>query len=139
MEKIYLVEQTIQSTMAPRTFANDIYRVKVRRFPPIVHLDLSRHDGQPVTSWRDLQQIKNQLVGPECEGVELFPAESRLVDTAHQYHLWVVEDAKFRFPFGYDRRVVFTEPVPCVDPAEVALALDSGRLSPQGLTPTSAS
>jgi hypothetical protein len=37
-----------------------------------------------VHDWRDLQRIKNQLVGPECEAVELYPAESRKVDTANQ-------------------------------------------------------
>ncbi len=100
--------------------------MKVRKYPPIVHLDLARHDGQPITSWQDLQQIKNELVGPECEGVELFPAESRLVDTAHQYHLWVVEDAQFRFPFGYDRRVVLPHPIPCLGDPDEALSLDGG-------------
>lgn len=124
MQKLYLVEKTIQATMAPRVFANDVYRVKVRKSPPIVHLDLCRHDNQPITNWRDLQQIKNELVGPECEGVELFPAESRLVDTAHQYHLWVIEDAKFRFPFGYQSRIVLPEPVLCVDYVDGVRSLD---------------
>jgi hypothetical protein len=43
--------------------------------------------------------------------VELFPAESRLVDTANQYHLWVMADAEYRFPFGYQRRLVFEQPL----------------------------
>jgi hypothetical protein len=122
-QKIFLVEKTIQATMAPRTFVNDVYRVKMRKSPPIVQLDLARHDGQPVTAWRDLQQIKNELVGPEYEGVELFPAESRLVDTAHQYHIWVIEDPKFRFPFGYTNRVVLPEPI-YVEGAESPLCAD---------------
>lgn len=40
--------------------------------------------------WRDLQRIKNEIVGPEHEGFELFPAESRLVDQSDQFHLWVL-------------------------------------------------
>jgi hypothetical protein len=111
VQKLFLVEQTIQATMAPRVFVNDLYRVKVRKSPPIVHLDVSRHDGKAISYWRDLQDIKNQLVGSECEGVELFPAESRLVDTAHQYHLWVIDDPAFRFPFGYQKRIVLSEPM----------------------------
>jgi hypothetical protein len=111
VQKLFLVEQTIQATMAPREFVNDVYRVKVRKSPPVVHLDISRHDGQPICSWRDMQQIKNELVGPECEAIDLFPAESRLVDTAHQYHLWVIEDPTFRFPFGYDNRMVLPQPM----------------------------
>lgn len=111
VQKLFLVEQTIQATQAPREFVNDVYRVKMRKTPPIVHLDISRHDGQPICKWRDLQQIKNELVGPECEAVNLFPAESRLVDTAHQYHLWVIEDPTFRFSFGYHHRIVLPQPM----------------------------
>jgi len=29
------------------------------------------------------------IVGEEHEAFEVYPAESRLVDTANQYHLWV--------------------------------------------------
>src|ERR1043165_2191444 len=45
--------------------------------------------------WRDYQRIKNELVGPEAEGVELYPAESRLVDTSNQFHLYVFEGFQF--------------------------------------------
>ncbi|GHO61302.1 hypothetical protein KSC_001940 [Ktedonobacter sp. SOSP1-52] len=51
-------------------------------------------------------RIKDELVGPECEGVELFPARSREVDTSNHYHLWVIDDPTFRFPFGFTRRLV---------------------------------
>ena len=74
--------------------------------PGMVHLSIKRNDKAPVTSWRDLQKIKNELVGPECEGVQIFPAESRLVDSSNQYHLWVCTDPGFRLPFGYDERLV---------------------------------
>lgn len=60
--------------------------------PAIVHLSIKRKDCSKVRSWFDLQSIKNTLVGPESEGVELFPAESRKVDSADQYHLWVLAD-----------------------------------------------
>ena len=87
---------------------NDIYQVNVRRVkaeghPEEVHLSIKRIDKAPVTDWRDKQAIKNQLVGPECEGVELYPAESRLVDTANQYHLFCVADPSFHFPVGWDQ------------------------------------
>lgn len=78
--------------------------------PPLVHLSIRRQDREAVRDWRDLQRIKNALVGPECEGVELFPAESRLVDTANQAHLWVVADPAVRFPFGYSQRLVAEGP-----------------------------
>lgn len=111
MEKLRFVERLIQTVAAPQVFVNDTYTVRVRDASPFIQLDIARLDGQPCTSWREFQQIKNELVGPECEAVELFPAESRLVDTANQYHLWVNPNANFRFPFGYHKRVVLDEPV----------------------------
>ncbi len=41
----------------------------------------ARHD------WRGLQRCKTELCGPEWEGVELYPAESRLLDAGNRYHL----------------------------------------------------
>ena len=89
-------------------YKNDMYQVAVRDLGENlgVHLSIKRIDRAPIHDWRDLQEIKNQLVGPECEGVELYPAESRRVDTANQYHLFVVKDTKYRFPFGFTTRVV---------------------------------
>lgn len=78
-----------------------------------VHLSIKRIDQKPVRDWRDLQRIKNQLLGEECEAVELFPAESRLVDNANQFHLWGYDDPTFRFPLGFGDRMVSDD----VDPA----------------------
>lgn len=66
-----------------------------------IHLSIKRNDRKVLRDWRDLQRIKNELVGYECEAVELFPADSRLVDTANQYHLWCLPRG-IRFPFGFD-------------------------------------
>lgn len=72
--------------------------------PAIVWLSIKRHDGLPARDWRDLQRMKNELVGVEVEAVELFPAESRLVDNANQTHLWCFPG--FQFPFGFQVRLV---------------------------------
>jgi hypothetical protein len=88
-------------------YANDRYLVIVHKAPDdMVYLVVNRLDREPVRDWRDLQRIKNELIGPECEAVELFPAESRLVDTANMYHLWGCTDPSYRFPFGYQQRAV---------------------------------
>ena len=68
--------------------------------PDLIHLSIKRNGGGPVTDWRHKQQIKNELVGPDAEGVELYPAEDRLVDTADQFHLWCVESPG-RIPVGW--------------------------------------
>ncbi len=65
-----------------------------------------RKDRQPIFDWRHVQLIKNQIVGDEFEMVQLFPAESRLMDTANQYWFYGFSDPKEKFPFGYDSRSV---------------------------------
>ena len=74
----------------------------VERNGPLIHMCIRRHDEQPCKDWRDHQQIKSELIGPECEAVELFPAESRLIDTTNEYHLWVNPSPSYRFPFGFN-------------------------------------
>jgi hypothetical protein len=100
-EKMLYVEQAVQRMTATHIYENDVYRVELFCSPPFIDLDIRRHDGGVCTDRRELQQIKSALVGPEHEAVELFPAESRLVDTANQYHLWVHVDPAFRFPIGF--------------------------------------
>ena len=76
---------------------------------PLAHLAVSRYDRRSARDWRHLQQIKNQLAGEECKAVELFPAETRLVDTCNVTHLWCVTDPAFCFPFGYEERDISDE------------------------------
>lgn len=93
-------------------YVNNRYQVAVRRlppregWPPLIHLSIKRRDKAPIHDWRDLQRIKNELVGPAHEAVELYPAESRLVDSSNQFHLWCSADPVFRFPFGWRERLV---------------------------------
>jgi hypothetical protein len=93
---------------------NDLYQVAKRELRNAAgevsayHLNIRRRDGKPIfRDWRHFQWIKNQLVGDECEGLELYPAESRLNDTSNKYHLWVFADPTYRIPFGMqDRDIV---------------------------------
>lgn len=92
-------------------YVNSIYQVNVNYnvptpegWPPLIHVSIKRRNRLPIHDWRDLQRIKNEIIGPEYEAVELYPAESRLVDSANQYHLWVVNDPNYRFPFGFSGR-----------------------------------
>jgi hypothetical protein len=89
-------------------YTNNLYQVQKRSCAEgFVHLNIRRRDGAiDLRDWRHFQQIKNELVGPECEAVELYPAESRLVDTSNKFHLWVCTDPTFRFPMGFKERDV---------------------------------
>lgn len=88
------------------TFRNNQYTVTVKDLEGGAHyLTIKRNDRHWKHDWRHLQRIKNELLGPEVEAVELYPAESRLVDEANQYHLWALPEGE-RFPFGFTDRSV---------------------------------
>ncbi len=63
------------------------------------HLVIVRHDGKPIRTWATLQHIKDDVCGPDCEAVEIFPAHDRRVDRGNVTHLWALPPGE-RFPFG---------------------------------------
>ena len=94
------------------SFANSRYQVLVSfeaapGWPPVVHLKIKAHDKRCVRDWRDMQRIKNEICGTEAEGVELYPAEGRLVDEVNEFHIFVLHPAT-GFPFGHERRATAT-------------------------------
>jgi hypothetical protein len=104
-----------------RHFVNNHYQVilqpqiAAQPFGMVIWLSIKRQDRRAIHDWRDLQRIKNELVGPEVEAVELYPSESRLVDTSNQYHLWCFVNG-LKLPFGYQDRLVLGPNV-STDPA----------------------
>jgi len=89
-----------------RFFVNDLYEVAMSPTGiDALHITVQRRDGSLVKDWRHLQQIKNELAGPEREAVELYPAESRKTDTSNKWHLWVLPIG-VRFDFGFPQRDV---------------------------------
>lgn len=111
-----------------QTWLNSRYAVTVYKSPlpreqgmigpgwPEMHwLSVRSNDRSAVHDWRDLQRIKNEIIGPTHEAVELYPSEDRLVDSANQYHLFVLVNPTVQFPFGYTAREV-------ISPEEAALA-----------------
>jgi hypothetical protein len=99
-------------------FVNSRYQVNVRKyrapagFPDIGHLSIKRLDKGIVgrEGYRDFMRIKDEIVGPEYEAVQIFPARFDEIDTANQYHLWVFLDPSYRLPFGWHgRRIVSSE------------------------------
>ena len=105
-------KRIVRSNQQERVYLNDLFQVHVREFEPadgwpsMLHLSIRRRDREPIRDWRHMQQIKNALVGAQNEGVEIYPAESRLVDEANQYHMYVLKDPELRFPFGFTQRMV---------------------------------
>ena len=94
------------------SFANSRYQVLVNfeetpGWPPMAHLKIKAHDKRCVRDWRDIQRIKNEICGTEAEGVELYPAEKRLVDEVNEIHIFVLHPAT-SFPFGCQGRATAT-------------------------------
>jgi hypothetical protein len=104
----------IDDSEKPERWTNDIYVVTVRRWSEdkvfgtrggMIQVGIHTHDGTARHDWRDFQGIKNQIAGSECEGFELYPAESRLMDPSNYYTLWCFPGLK-RIKVGHEERVV---------------------------------
>ncbi len=99
---------------------NDLYEVTVRTHKegwPLgggnwVQIGICCVDGEPRHDWRDFQAIKNQLCGEEWEAVELYPAESRLVDPSNYYILFCAP----KIPIGINHGRTIQGPATCVAP-----------------------
>lgn len=103
-----------------KLYLSELYQVAIDKEPThgfsgalIWHLSIKRIDKEPIMDWRDLQAIKTQLCGAEAEAIQLFPAESRKVDTSNQYHLWVFMRSGDRrlppLPIGWNTMMVLDE------------------------------
>src|ERR1051325_5976369 len=58
--------------------------------PYAYRLAIKRKDKAPIRSWRELQDIKNDVAGEDAIAIEVYPRESEVTDTANMYHLWVM-------------------------------------------------
>ncbi len=67
-------------------------------FGVVTYLLCLRRDGEPSHSWLDFQQIKNTLAGEDEIALEVYPPQSRLLDTVNAYHLWVLPGRGRDFP-----------------------------------------
>jgi hypothetical protein len=106
-----------------QTWMNGEYVVIQKDYPKgMTHLSIRRVDRKACRDWRDFQAIKNQLCGPEREGIELYPAESRVVDTANQFHMWVMPEG-VKLEIGWRVRSVMG-PDDCPIPGAVQRAFE---------------
>jgi hypothetical protein len=68
------------------------------------HLRVWKLGGGSGIGWDVLQQIKNELLGPEVTCVELYPAQPNVVDELNLRHLWEVDDAALGVGFHHRGR-----------------------------------
>lgn len=105
-EEIPLTEEILAKYGLPgmrAAFRNAVYSVQVyakaSAWGEIEHAMVRRHDAAPVRQWTHMQRIKTEIFGAERTAVEVYPAESELVDDANLYHLWVLPEG-VQLPFG---------------------------------------
>lgn len=106
--------EAIRHIQMREVWKNNIYTVTVFRnmdgtiIPDeqveVICLSIKANNKSVRRDWREFQKIKNEILGPEEEAVEIYPAESRLVDTANQYFLWCMKGK--RAPVGFVERLV---------------------------------
>lgn len=66
----------------------------------VVHLAVSSLSGDR-PAWKEMQRIKNDLVGCPWTAVEVYPPQHEVVDGADMFHIWVLPTG---LPFSlYDR------------------------------------
>lgn len=69
----------------------------------VIRMSVRRHDASPIRRWSDLQRIKAENGYGDRTGVEVYPADSELVDVANMYHIWILP-AGFNLPFTLKHR-----------------------------------
>jgi hypothetical protein len=81
-------------------WSNKFYTVDKKILQPelgeagAIWLSIKHNNRKAIRDWRHFQRIKNELAGAEREAIEIFPPESKLVDTANQYHIWVLPEGQ---------------------------------------------
>ncbi len=56
------------------------------------HVRVRRHDDKDGITWDQLQDVKNELLGPDTTAIEVYPPACDLVNEANMRHLWVLPD-----------------------------------------------
>ena len=58
---------------------------------------VERTDGKDGIGWDELQRLKSEYLGPDVVAVEVYPAESDVVNERNRRHLWEVPDGFLPF------------------------------------------
>lgn len=55
----------------------------------VLHFQIWRRDGEEIRmTWSELQAIKNEMCGEDAALIEVFPAESNVVNEVNRRHFW---------------------------------------------------
>ena len=79
-------------TVTKGAIVNDFYRVLVAQTGKYLHVRIRRLDDLPITSFSDMQEIKNHFIGSENVAIQVFPRVSDYVNNTNTYHLFSWKD-----------------------------------------------
>ena len=74
------IKKLLTEILNEEVWANNLYECNVRKIPDaklkndIIHLSIKNYDRNTDIPWQHKQWIKNEVLGREYEGLELFPA-----------------------------------------------------------------
>lgn len=70
------------------------------------HLLIQKIDGNPITNYMHLQEIKDDLLGEDVSAIEIFPKKDDLCNGSNVRHLWTwksIELPNLRNMKGYSK------------------------------------
>ncbi len=101
-------DKPLEEVAGETYWRNSFYLVMRKALEPdkdlegAVLLTIKQSHGKAIRDWKHFQRIKNELVDPEREAVEIFPPESMVTDISNEHHLFVT-------PVGVSSIYVFEE------------------------------
>ena len=88
-----------------KLYLNSIFEVEIKPATQPngwLHLAVRRRNGVAGVTWAENQHIKDELVGPDCEGIELLPAAARLRNARQDFpSIGVCPNPAERLAFGF--------------------------------------
>lgn len=70
----------------------------------VTRMTVAKRSEKDGITWDKLQEIKNDVLGPDTVCIEVFPAADDLVYEYNRRHLWVWPEAKGPMPFQLEPR-----------------------------------
>jgi hypothetical protein len=71
---------------------DDAYQVLAFQEPGAIRLDIRRHDMRDGIPWDELQRLKSACGFGDYDGVELYPRDADVINTANIRHLYIFQE-----------------------------------------------
>ena len=75
-----------------------VYNILYARVSNYEHLRIRRIDDQPIHSYMDLQEIKNDILGEDTVAIEIYPKQTDFKNGSNTYHIWACPDFQDNIP-----------------------------------------